>query len=207
MEINGSWLVPTHEAAGIPLGIAPLPKGPAGRATIGQRDRRRHQQGQQVARGGLGAGEVPGEPRGPGEDDGPQGRVPVNKEVLAGAYPTSFGARRSSPTPSPTRISSRLRGLRGVHDGASRRSSTRTSSMLPTRPRRGRASTADRATAERDPARPASDDGGSDAFARAADSSFGSADRPTPFAAATRRGAAVHSPREAAGRGCSWRRR
>ena len=33
MEINGSWLVPTHEAAGIKLGIAPLPKGAAGQAT------------------------------------------------------------------------------------------------------------------------------------------------------------------------------
>jgi multiple sugar transport system substrate-binding protein len=33
MEANGSWLVPTHEAAGITLGIAPLPKGPAGQAT------------------------------------------------------------------------------------------------------------------------------------------------------------------------------
>jgi multiple sugar transport system substrate-binding protein len=33
MEANGSWLVPTHEAAGIDLGIAPLPKGAAGQAT------------------------------------------------------------------------------------------------------------------------------------------------------------------------------
>jgi len=33
MEANGSWLVPTHEAAGIDLGIAPLPRGPAGQAT------------------------------------------------------------------------------------------------------------------------------------------------------------------------------
>jgi multiple sugar transport system substrate-binding protein len=33
MEANGSWLVPTHLAAGIQLGIAPLPKGPAGQAT------------------------------------------------------------------------------------------------------------------------------------------------------------------------------
>lgn len=33
MEANGSWLVPTHVAAGIDLGIAPLPKGPAGQAT------------------------------------------------------------------------------------------------------------------------------------------------------------------------------
>jgi multiple sugar transport system substrate-binding protein len=33
MAANGSWLVPTFEAAKINLGIAPLPKGPAGQAT------------------------------------------------------------------------------------------------------------------------------------------------------------------------------
>ena len=33
MEANGSWQVPTFLAAGIQLGIAPLPKGPSGRAT------------------------------------------------------------------------------------------------------------------------------------------------------------------------------
>ena len=33
MEANGSWLVPTHLAAGIQLGVAPLPKGTAGQAT------------------------------------------------------------------------------------------------------------------------------------------------------------------------------
>jgi multiple sugar transport system substrate-binding protein len=33
MESNGSWLVPTHLAAGIDFGIAPLPAGPAGQAT------------------------------------------------------------------------------------------------------------------------------------------------------------------------------
>jgi multiple sugar transport system substrate-binding protein len=33
MESNGSWLVPTHTAAGINFGIAPLPAGPAGQAT------------------------------------------------------------------------------------------------------------------------------------------------------------------------------
>jgi multiple sugar transport system substrate-binding protein len=33
MEANGSWLVATHQAAGIDFGIAPLPTGPAGRAT------------------------------------------------------------------------------------------------------------------------------------------------------------------------------
>ncbi|MFL5756180.1 MAG: ABC transporter substrate-binding protein [Chloroflexota bacterium] len=33
MEANGSWLVPTHTAAGIDFGVAPLPKGPTGRFT------------------------------------------------------------------------------------------------------------------------------------------------------------------------------
>jgi multiple sugar transport system substrate-binding protein len=33
MEVNGSWLVATDEAAGLKFGIAPLPKGSAGRAT------------------------------------------------------------------------------------------------------------------------------------------------------------------------------
>jgi len=33
MEADGSWLVPTHQAAGINFGVAPLPKGPAGQAT------------------------------------------------------------------------------------------------------------------------------------------------------------------------------
>ena len=33
MESNGSWLVPTHLAAGIDFGIAPLPAGAAGQAT------------------------------------------------------------------------------------------------------------------------------------------------------------------------------
>jgi len=33
MEVNGSWLVATDEAAGLKFGIAPLPKGPAGAAT------------------------------------------------------------------------------------------------------------------------------------------------------------------------------
>jgi multiple sugar transport system substrate-binding protein len=33
MEANGSWLVATDLAAGLDFGIAPLPKGPAGRAT------------------------------------------------------------------------------------------------------------------------------------------------------------------------------
>jgi multiple sugar transport system substrate-binding protein len=33
LEANGSWLVPSHIAAGIDFGVAPLPSGPAGQAT------------------------------------------------------------------------------------------------------------------------------------------------------------------------------
>ncbi len=33
MEADGSWLVPSHIAAGIDFGVAPLPSGPAGQAT------------------------------------------------------------------------------------------------------------------------------------------------------------------------------
>jgi len=33
MEADGSWLVPSHIAAGIDFGVAPLPAGPAGKAT------------------------------------------------------------------------------------------------------------------------------------------------------------------------------
>ncbi len=33
LEADGSWLVPTHQAAGLNFGVAPLPKGPAGQAT------------------------------------------------------------------------------------------------------------------------------------------------------------------------------
>jgi multiple sugar transport system substrate-binding protein len=33
LEANGSWLVPSHVAAGIDFGVAPLPAGPAGQAT------------------------------------------------------------------------------------------------------------------------------------------------------------------------------
>jgi multiple sugar transport system substrate-binding protein len=33
LEANGSWLIPTHTAAGLDFGIAPLPKGPVAQAT------------------------------------------------------------------------------------------------------------------------------------------------------------------------------
>lgn len=90
MESNGSWLVPTHLAAGIDLGIAHLPAGPAGKATS-------------INPTGL---VVAGSTKAPDAAwefvkyiVGPEAQtqlmqlkaaVPVDKSVLAGAYSTAF---------------------------------------------------------------------------------------------------------------------
>ncbi len=90
MEANGSWLVPTHLAAGIDLGIAKLPAGPAGHATS-------------VNPTGVVVAKSTGEPDAAWEFVkylvGPEAQtqlmqlkaaVPVDKSVLAGAYATAF---------------------------------------------------------------------------------------------------------------------
>ncbi|HEY5434410.1 MAG TPA: sugar ABC transporter substrate-binding protein, partial [Candidatus Limnocylindrales bacterium] len=90
MEANGSWLVPTHEAAGINFGVAPLPKGAAGQATS-------------VNPSGVVAYKGTKSPDAAWEFikcyTGPQmqamvaslkASMPANKEVLAGQYATSF---------------------------------------------------------------------------------------------------------------------
>jgi multiple sugar transport system substrate-binding protein len=90
MEANGSWLVPTHLAAGIDLGIAPLPAGPAGKATS-------------LNPTGVVVANTTKEPDAAWEFVkylvGPEAQtmlmqlkaaVPVDKSVLAGAYATAF---------------------------------------------------------------------------------------------------------------------
>jgi multiple sugar transport system substrate-binding protein len=90
MESNGSWLVPTHLAAGIDLGIAPLPAGPAGQATS-------------INPTGVVVANTTKEPDAAWEFVkylvGPEAQtqlmqlkaaVPVDKSVLAGAYSTAF---------------------------------------------------------------------------------------------------------------------
>jgi multiple sugar transport system substrate-binding protein len=90
MEANGSWLVPTHLAAGIDLGIAPLPAGPAGHATS-------------INPTGAVVAASTKEPDAAWEFVkylvGPEAQtqlmqlkaaVPVDKSVLAGAYTTAF---------------------------------------------------------------------------------------------------------------------
>jgi multiple sugar transport system substrate-binding protein len=90
MEANGSWLVPTHEAAGISFGVAPLPKGVAGQATS-------------VNPSGVVAYKGTKSPDAAWEFikcyTGPQlqamvaslkASMPANKQVLTGQYATSF---------------------------------------------------------------------------------------------------------------------
>jgi multiple sugar transport system substrate-binding protein len=90
MEANGSWLVPTHEAAGLSFGVAPLPKGPAGQATS-------------VNPSGVVAYKGSKSPDAAWEFikcyTGPQlqamiaslkASMPANKEVLTGQYAASF---------------------------------------------------------------------------------------------------------------------
>ncbi len=90
MESNGSWLVPTHLAAGIDLGIAHLPAGPAGKATS-------------INPTGLVVANSTKAPDAAWEFVkyivGPEAQtqlmqlkaaVPVDKSVLAGAYSTAF---------------------------------------------------------------------------------------------------------------------
>jgi multiple sugar transport system substrate-binding protein len=90
MEADGSWLVPTHTAAGINFGVAPLPKGAAGRATS-------------VNPSGVVAYKGTKSPDAAWEFikcyTGPQlqamiaslkASMPANKQVLTGQYATSF---------------------------------------------------------------------------------------------------------------------
>jgi multiple sugar transport system substrate-binding protein len=95
MEANGSWLVPTHQAAGIDFGVAPLPRGPAGQATS-------------VNPSGVVAYQGTKSPDAAWEFikcyTGPvlqakiadlKASMPVNKQVLEGAYATSFDGGRT----------------------------------------------------------------------------------------------------------------
>lgn len=90
MESNGSWLVPTHLAAGIDLGIAHLPAGPAGKATS------INPTGLVVA-GSTKAPDAAWEfvkyivgPEAQAQLMQLKAAVPVDKSVLAGAYSTAF---------------------------------------------------------------------------------------------------------------------
>jgi multiple sugar transport system substrate-binding protein len=90
MESNGSWLVPTHEAAGIDFGIAPLPKGPAGRYTSVNPTGAVVYQGTKAPDASWEFVKYLASPAAQEQLMQLKASIPVSKEVLAGPYPTSF---------------------------------------------------------------------------------------------------------------------
>ena len=90
MEINGSWLVPTHEAAGINLGIAPLPKGAVGAATSVNATGAVISKTTDSPEAAWELVKYLSSPAAQEKIMALKASVPVNKEILATTYPTSF---------------------------------------------------------------------------------------------------------------------
>jgi multiple sugar transport system substrate-binding protein len=90
MEINGSWLVPTHEAAGINLGIAPLPAGPAGKATSVNPTGAVVYANTDAPEASWLLTKYLASPEAQEKIMALKASVPVNKEILATSYPASF---------------------------------------------------------------------------------------------------------------------
>jgi multiple sugar transport system substrate-binding protein len=90
MEINGSWLVPTDTAAGLDFGIAAIPKGPAGRITSVNPTGAVAYKGTKSPDAAWEFIKYLSSP--PAQEQLMQlhASLPVNKEVLAGPYATSF---------------------------------------------------------------------------------------------------------------------
>lgn len=90
MEVNGSWLVPTHLAAGIELGIAPIPSGPAGRFTVVNPTGAVIYKGTKAPDAAWEFVKYLASP--PAQEQLMQlkASLPVSKEVLAGPYASSF---------------------------------------------------------------------------------------------------------------------
>jgi multiple sugar transport system substrate-binding protein len=90
MEINGSWLVPTHEAAGLEFGIAPLPKGPAGQATSVNPTGAVVYKDTDAPEAAWALVKYLASPEAQEKIMALKASVPCNKEILATSYPTSF---------------------------------------------------------------------------------------------------------------------
>jgi multiple sugar transport system substrate-binding protein len=90
MESNGSWLVPTHEAAGIDFGVAPLPQGPAGRFTSVNPTGAVVYEGTKAPDAAWEFVKYLASPPAQEQLMLLKASIPVSKEVLAGPYATSF---------------------------------------------------------------------------------------------------------------------
>ena len=90
MEANGSWLVATHQAAGIDFGIAPLPKGPAGQATSINPTGAVVYKGTKNPDAAWAFVKYLASPAAQTKLMELKASLPANKEVLAGPFATSF---------------------------------------------------------------------------------------------------------------------
>ena len=90
MEANGSWLVATHQAAGIDFGIAPLPKGPAGQATSINPTGAVVFKGTKSPDAAWAFVKYLASPAAQTKLMELKASLPANKEVLAGPFATSF---------------------------------------------------------------------------------------------------------------------
>jgi multiple sugar transport system substrate-binding protein len=91
MEVNGSWLVATDETAGLKFGIAPLPKGPAGRATSVNPTGAVVYKGTKSPDAAWAFVKYLASPAAQQKIMALKASLPANKEVLTGAFATSYG--------------------------------------------------------------------------------------------------------------------
>jgi multiple sugar transport system substrate-binding protein len=100
MEANGSWLVPTHTAAGLDFGIAPLPSGPAGRFTSVNPTGAVVYKGSDNPDAAWAFVKYLASPAAQEQLMQLKASLPVSKEVLAGPYAQSFdGAQVFADSP------------------------------------------------------------------------------------------------------------
>ena len=119
MEANGSWLVPTHQAAGHRLRDRAAAEGPGRPVHLGQPDRRGRLQGHEEPRRRLGVREVPRQPGGPGAADAAQGVAAGEQGGPRRAVRHVVRRRaRCSPTPRLRPAQAVVQGLQRVDDGA-----------------------------------------------------------------------------------------
>jgi multiple sugar transport system substrate-binding protein len=90
MEANGSWLVPTHQAAKIDFGVAPLPKGVAGQATSVNPSGVVISKGTKAPDAAWEFVKCYAGPEMQGMIASLKASMPANKQVLAEQYATSF---------------------------------------------------------------------------------------------------------------------
>lgn len=111
MEANGSWLVPTHTAAGLSFGIAPLPAGPKGRFTSVNPTGAVVYKGSKSPDAAWEFVKYLASPAAQQQLMQLHAALPVSKEILAGPYATAFdGAKVYADSLSYARLKPSFKG-------------------------------------------------------------------------------------------------